>query len=121
MHIRVNLTLWSVYFPYRGPHDRDTWVSLFHRHYNMLTQHWLDLRLLTWQEELFPTLLVVQGGQILMCPWIIETSGVYGLSLPSVGGDTHRDNSVKNNLLIEYWFTIISLLCVVELFALINR
>ena len=40
-----------------------------------------------------------------MRPWIIGTSGFYGLSLPSVGGDTHRDDSVKNNLLIAYWLT----------------
>ena len=77
----------------------------------MLTRHWLDLRHLTWQGELFPTLLVVQGGQLFMCPLIIETSGVYGLSLPSVAGDTHRDNSVKNYLLIEYWLIRISRVC----------
>ena len=53
-----------------------------------------------------------------MRSWIIETSGFYSLSLPSVGGDTHRDNSVKNNLLIEYWLTRISLPCVAELFVL---
>ena len=83
MYIRVNLTLGSVYFPYSGMCDPDTWVSLFHPHYNMLTRHWLDLRHLTWQGELFPTLLVVQGGQLFMCPLIMETSGFYGLSFPS--------------------------------------
>ena len=37
----------------------------------------LGLRLLVWQEELFPTLLVVQGGQLFMRPWIIRSSGFY--------------------------------------------
>ena len=34
-----------------------------------------------------------------MHPWIIRTSGFYGLSLPSVGGDTHRHNSVDRILI----------------------
>ena len=40
---------------------------------------------------------------IILClhPGISETAGFYGLPLPSVGEDTHRDNSVKNNLLID--------------------
>ena len=37
------------------------------------------------------------------------------LHLTSEG--TPRDNSVKNNLLIEYWLLIFSLLCLVELFV----
>ena len=56
-----------------------------------------------------------------MRPWTNGTSGFYGLFLPSVGGGTHRDNSVKNNLLIDYWLTRISLPSVVELFVLIYR
>ena len=41
------------------------------------------------------------------------------LILPSVGEDTHRDNSGINNLLIENWVTRISLQCVSELFPTI--
>ena len=62
----------------------------------------LGLRLLVWQGELFPTLLVVQGDKLFMRPWYVGTSGFYGLSFPSVGGDTHRDNFVKK----IYWYNI---------------
>ena len=74
-----------------------------------------------WYDEPFPTLIVVQGEQLCVRTLILETAGFYGVPLPSVGEDTHRDNSVKNNLLIEYWLIRISLPCVVELFISINR
>ena len=64
---------------------------------------------------------MVQGEQLCLRPRILETAGFYGLPLPSVGGDTDRDNSVKNNLLGGYWLTRISLPRVVELFVFINR
>ena len=68
----------------------------------------LGLRLLVWQEELFPTLLVVQGDKLFMRPWSVGTSGFYGLSLPSVGGDTHRDNSVDRILVNQNLSTVCS-------------
>ena len=96
---RLPDTLVSLLLFFSVTHYPDTWVSPF---------------LFVLQIELFPTLSVVQGGQLFMCLWIIGTSGLYSLSLPSVGGDTHRDNSVKYNLLIEYWLTRISLACVLQ-------
>ena len=76
-------------------------------------------KLLDPLHEPFPTLIVVQGGQLGLCPWILESAGFYGLP-PLAFEGTHRDNSVKNNLLIEYWLLRISLPCVVQLFIFIN-
>ena len=93
MDIRVNLTFGSVYFSYRSTRYPDTWVSLFlfYQHYNMLTRHWLGLRLLAWQGELFPTLLVVQGGQLFLRSWIIGNFLASTAYLSPVSQGTHID------------------------------
>ena len=45
-------------------------------------------KLLDLVDEPFSTLIVVQRGQLGLCPWILESSGFYGLP-PLVFEGTH--------------------------------
>ena len=79
---------------------------LFYQHYNILTGHLLGPKTLGLARRTVSHTVSGRRGTTIYAPmdyWKLLASRAY-LS-PNVEGDTNRHNSVKYNLLIEYWLT----------------
>ena len=110
------LTFGSVYVHFLIISDPSTWaVTIFSVYYSILTT--LDFensfRLVSRN---FSHSINGLRGAVRFCALRLKKCWLHDL-LPLASEGTPRDNSVKNNLLIEYWLLRISLLCLVELFV----
>ena len=112
----VILTFGSVYDHFLIISDSSTWaVTIFSMCYSILTRlgFYNSLRLVS--RNLSHSVSGLRGGARFYA-LRFKNCWLHGL-LPLRSEGTPRDDSSKNNLLIEYWLLRISLLCLVELFV----
>ena len=113
---RVILAFRSVYDHFLIISDSSTWtVTIFSMCYSILTRlgFYNSLRLVS--RNISHSVIGLRGAA-RFCALRFKNCWFHGF-LPLRSEGTPRDNSVKNNLLIEYWLLRISLLCLVELFV----
>ena len=108
------LTFVSVYDHFLIISDPSTWtVTIFSVCYTILTTFGFYNSFRLVSQNLSHSVSGLRGAA-RFCALRFKNCWFHGL-LPLTSEGTPRDNSVKNNLLMEYWLLRISLLCPMEL------